>query len=311
MTQPPALIAPAHRLTLEARRDLWHGEQGQLDDRGRAQCRALYRAFPDFLNLYPRSSLRDFLTWWGFGEFNGKFYTWFHAGFALDRGFPDTLTRGDLAVIGQALREDGRTVAELRAALDKGGMDAVRLLRGKKAVTTVQIPASEGEAVREIVAAVSQSDSLPAPEAAARIVQAFGAQSPEVQAAMLHTHATGENVLDALIRAVDERRDYRARLKEAGCVVCGYTGPGIELHHVRTEADDRYRTHNRLVPLCPRHHGARPGDSADSIHARSFADLMDDAAFWRAAFVAVSDAAESVRPLDPQPAGEPEPAEEE
>jgi hypothetical protein len=50
------------------------------------------------------------------------------------------------------------------------------------------------------------------------------------------------------------------------------------------------------VPLCARHHGARAGDSTDSIHAQPFSALVKDAGFWMAAYVALSDAAEATRP---------------
>lgn len=281
--------------TLEQRRADWHTEQATLDSKGRTQCLDLYRAFPAFAALYPSSSSREFLTYWNWGEFNGKLYTWFNAGVALDAGFnAESLTRGDLSVIGQTLLE-GYPKTDVQTVLTAGGIDAVRLMRGKKAVTTMQIPASEGAAIRSIVEAVSQSDNLPAPEAAARIIQAFGNTDPRVQSALLHQHDTGQNIWDAIIAAVDERKDYRAALKAQGCIVCGVKS-GIELHHVRTEADDRYRTHARMVPLCTRHHIARPGDSTDSIHARPFADLVQDADFWRRAFVSVSDAAEASRP---------------
>lgn len=41
----------------------------------------------------------------------------------------------------------------------------------------------------------------------------------------------------------------------------------VELHHLRAAPDVRFRSHDLLLPICTRHHVARPGDTTDAAHA--------------------------------------------
>jgi hypothetical protein len=292
MTSPAALVIPDARPSIEQERDAWRAEDATLNESRRTQALSLYRLYLRWSMLYPTASLREYVTWLGYGVYTARFYSYAYGGFALDRGFTEPAYRlGDLHQIGQALMVDGNTVQDVRARLAAG--QPARL--SCKTTIPMSVPADERPAMQEAVERVSSSDKLPAPEAHARIFRAWEAAGPVFQDALLHAEATGSNPLDALMKAVDDRRDYRSELKKQGCCVCGVVA-GVELHHVRLEADERYRTHNHLLPLCQRHHGARPGDSADSIHARTLESVKADAQLAWAAFRAVSIAAEASRP---------------
>ena len=275
-------------VTLEAERDAIHAEDTRLNEQRRAQAERIQRLYLRWAMLYPQSSRREFITWVGYGEYHSRLYAYLWAGQALMSGFTDPTYRlGDLDQIGRAL-SDGSTPADIRQRLSDG--QPARL--PQRDVTTIQIPSALAGEIRAAVAQVSDSDKLGSPEAAARIIESYAAQQPALRDALRDTSATGRSLTAALV--AQPRPDYRAELKEHGrCLICGVRP--VELHHIRTDFDERSRSNERVIPLCTRHHAARPGDDTDSIHARPLESYRDDAAFWRSAFEAVADAAEATR----------------
>jgi hypothetical protein len=69
---------------------------------------------------------------------------------------------------------------------------------------------------------------------------------------------------------VEERRHFD-RVAQMPCLVCG--NQPVELHHVTALADRigrLPRRHDRVVPLCPRHHRlTAPGGHLESVEALS------------------------------------------
>lgn len=297
--------------TIEQRRDSWHVREEGSRAVIRAQAEELYREFDSWQRLYPKGSTRDYVTWWNYGKFNGNFYTKFYAGCALRHGFRDEgLTTGDLKVIGQEIL-DGKLPQELRRTLDEGGMDAIRAGRNVQHVTSLQIPSAASPQVRQLLSDVSELDGSSAPEAAATVLLSFAGADPVIQHGLIHQFKTGEPLMDSLLKALEEKSDYRRALKALGCVFCGYKGSGVQLHHQKVEADDRNRSFDLFVGTCERHHIARPGDSTDSVHAYKFEELKNDPTFWRNAFrnmALAAEAARSKRGDDHDDAPEPEPA---
>ena len=285
-----AHVMPA--VTLEAERDAIDQHDVTLNGQRREQAGRVYLLHLRWQRLYPAASLREYVTWLGHGVYQSRRYTYYYAGHALLNGFagdPDQRL-GELDQIGRALL-DGDSTADIRARLNAGG----KVRRAQTSTVSIQIPAGQAPAIRAARDAVSESDNLNGPEAVARVVLSY-ANAPEIiRDGLRGSDSTGAALIPALVDAVEVRRDYRSALKQQGCVICGVRAD-IELHHAKTEPGDRFRTHERLLPLCKRHHGARPGDSADSIHAYSYEALADNAQFWRRAFIAVSDAAEATRP---------------
>ncbi len=227
----------------------------------RDQAQTLYELFLDWLPLYPKSSLREFITWQGQGEYQARLYAYVFAGLALHSklAWPE-LRLGDLDTMGRLIWA-GKTEAEVKALYESGGMDAVRAGTTSRDTTNLKIPMASAAEARQIIAGVSDSDKLAAPEAAALIISAFGHADPVIQNALLHAERTGENPLDALITAADARRDYRLWLSGRPCAVPACGVRPVELHHLKAGQHARFRSNDVLLPLCTRHHQAQPGNT--------------------------------------------------
>ncbi|GGI86993.1 hypothetical protein [Deinococcus wulumuqiensis] len=276
--------APAQSLSLEERRDRLSLQDATLTTQRKVFARDLHKLKKDWGLLYPKGTARQFILWFCQGEYQARLYSYLDAGAAAAHGLDDEhLHFGELAERGKRLLA-GESPEEIRAAP-----------AARSETTTIRLNRETADALALVTSEMSEADNLTRQEQVEVAVTAFVAAGETVQRAMVRAANTGENPLDALVRAIDDRRDYRAVLKRQPCSSCGYSGPDIELHHLRLEANERYRTHDYLTPLCGRCHTARPGDSTDSIHARPLADLLNDAAFWRNSFRAVSTAAEATR----------------
>ena len=292
MTLPAYAHVQQAPVTLEAERDAIDQQDVSLNGQRREQAGRVCLLHARWHRLYPTSSLREYVTWLGHGVYQSRRYAYYYAGHALLSGFAgDPEQRlGELDQIGRALL-DGDSKEEIQARLAAGE----KARRPQTSTVSIQIPAGQAPAIRAARDAVSLSDNLNGPEAVARVVNSY-ANAPEIiRDGLRGSDSTGAALIPALVDAIEVRRDYRGQLKQQGCVFCGVK-TGIELHHTKAEPGDRFRTHDRLIPVCQRHHGARPGDSTDSIHAYTYEDMADNAQFWRRAFIAVSDAAEATRP---------------
>lgn len=144
-------------LTLEDRRDLWHLQDVNLNAARRDQAQTLYELFIDWLPLYPKSSLREFITWQGQGEYQARLYAYVFAGLALHSklAWPE-LRLGDLDTMGRLIWA-GKTEAEVKALYESGGMDAVRAGTTSRDTTNLKIPMASAAEARQIIAGVSDS----------------------------------------------------------------------------------------------------------------------------------------------------------
>ena len=265
--------APRPTLTLEQRRDALTLTHEGLTAQRKALAGEVHRLRKDWDLLYPRSTRRQFILWLTQGEDDKRWYAYLEAGHALAHGLDDEHLRfGELAERGKR-HLAGETPEQIRAAPAE-----------KAETTSIRLNRETADALAVVVADVSAADNLTRQEQVEVAVTAFVAAPDSLRRALVHSAETGENVMDALIQAVDERRDWRAWLKRQPCLVCGVSGM-TELHHVRV-GNDRYRTNEALAPCCTRHHIARPGDSEDAAHAgqdewveRHFGNY---AAFWQA-----------------------------
>jgi len=71
-----------------------------------------------------------------------------------------------------------------------------------------------------------------------------------------------------------ERR-HLDRVAQMGCLVCGQPST---VHHVTSDGYQRLtRTHERIVPLCPRHHMIQfgPRESVEALGHAGFRDAYD------------------------------------
>lgn len=270
-----SLTTPARTETLEERRDAvarMDNDQNEARKRQAAEVHALRLAWG---LLYPRSSTRDFITWIGYGEYQGRWYGYLRAGLAHAAGLDRAgLLFGTLTAYGERL-EHGELPAEILSGTPSKVPEK----------TSIRVTRETAEALDATFAELSEADTrLTRQDALETTVQAFAAAPAAIRRALVHSAATGENPLDALIRAVDERRDWKNWLSRQPCAVCGVRP--VELHHVRVGANDRYRTHEVLLPVCTRHHVARPGDGTDAAHTGQDAWIErhwgTPAAFWQA-----------------------------
>lgn len=284
MTAPLTHPAPAEPRSLEERREQLQLHDESLTAQRKAHAREVHKLYEDWRLLYPRGTRRQFILWFCHGEYQARFYTVLEAGHAAVNGLDnEALQFGELAERGRR-HLAGETI---EAILNSPAV--------KPETTTIRLNRETADALAEVVADVSEADNLTRQEQVEVAVTAFVAADPTMRRALVHAAGTGENPLDALIRAVDNRKDYRAELKRQPCARCGVVTLDAELHHLRFQHDERYRTHDHLTVLCRRCHTARPGDHTDSIHAQPLADVLEDAAFWRNSFRAVSAAAEATR----------------
>lgn len=292
----PALTTPTRAPTLEDRREAITQTDHSQNEMRKAQAHEVHKLRLSWGLLYPRSSTREFITWLGYGEFHSRWYGYLRAGLAREAGLDVAgLLFGTLTAYGERLEH-----GELPADILSGAPSKV------PEKTSIRVTRETADALDATFAELSESDArLTRQDALETTVQAFAHAPPAIRRALVHSAATGENPLDALIRAVDERRDWRAWLSRQPCAVPACGVKPVELHHVRVGANDRYRTNEVLLPCCTRHHIARPGDATDAAHTgqdewvrRHWGDYGQ---FWQAvALLYVRYAAESDSPQEVQ-----------
>lgn len=246
---------PARQPTLEERREDLQRRDTTLNTERKRYAHDLHKLHLAWQLLYPKASLREFLGWYGQGVVETRLYGYLRAGYAITRGLDAPHLRlGDLSGYGERLLH---------------GESAESILSGAAPqlppTTTIRVTRETADALDQTFSELSASDTrLTRQDALETAVQAFAHAPAVIRRALVHAASTGENPLDALVQAVDKRRDWRGWLSQQSCMVCGVRP--VELHHVRVTANDRYRTHEVLAPICTRHHIARPGDGTDAAH---------------------------------------------
>lgn len=263
--------------TLEDRRDALLAQDTHLNTTRKALAAESWRLYLAWKLLYPVASMREYIGWLGHGEVQTRWYAYLRAGLALSRGLDTPALRlGELAAMGERLLA-GETVQDVQSGPGP-----------KPDTTTIRVSRDTAAALDATFAELSDSDTrLTRQDALETAVQSFAAAPAVIRRALVHAQQTGEHPLDALVQAVEERRDYRAWLKRQPCAVpgCGVRS-GIELHHLRAMPDSRFRSAEVLLPVCARHHRAEPGHS-EAAHAAHQSDWIlahwpDEAAFWQA-----------------------------
>lgn len=255
MTAPLTHPTPAPQQSLEQRRDALLAQDHTLAQARKGMALDAWRLRLAWGLLYPRSSTRQFVIWLGQGEYQGRWYSYLAAGLAKERGLDNpALSFGELAARGERLQA-GETPEQVRTQPAP--------LSGE---TSIRVSRETATALDQTFAELSESDThLTRQDALETAVGAFAHAPALIRRALVHARETGENPLDALVKAVDERRNWRGWLAQQPCMACGVRP--VELHHVRVGADDRSRTNEVLAPVCTRHHIARAGDSADAAHS--------------------------------------------
>lgn len=255
-------------LSLEDRREIIHQQAATLRRDRVALADEVARLYADWGRLYPGSSMADFIRWHehGAADVDRSWYNYLHAGMARQRvALPETRMGFWKDVHGALV--GGVPPAEIQLAYQDGGAEAVRALKPRRETTTLSIPTAVAEEIREGIRAASNFDG-PAAETNASVLMAHFALPASVQRAGMAQAETGQDFTSALVEAAEVRRDVRKYLVAHGCLVpgCGVK-VGIQLHHLRLFPDVRFRTYDVVIPVCPRHHIARPGDITDAVHA--------------------------------------------
>lgn len=251
----PALTIRHPAPSIEEQRDELREMDLKLNEQRKAFARRLYSLRLAFGLLHPKASTREFIAWFGDGEVQTRLYAYLRAGLALSSGLDAPHLRlGDLSAYGDRLQA-GETPESIRA----GNAPAL------PQTTTIRVTRETADALDQTFTELSEADTrLTRQDALETAVQAFAHAPAVIRRALVHAQATGENPLDALVKAVDVRRDWRNWLSRQPCLISGVQS-GVQLHHVRI-GNDRYRTNEVLIPLQERFHIARPGDATDAAH---------------------------------------------
>ena len=224
------------------------------------QARTLWPLYL-YWQMITGQSLRSVFLRWLTGEESPSmtYYQRLNAGRALASGLDFDLPAYQLATLGRAL--DKQTPDEVQARLEApGGLEAMAAEQ-KRQDGTVTLPTSELPAVRQIVQEVSDSEDLPAAEALALTVQAFGALRPLMKQASLQSARTGEHMEDALKSVLAAALDNYGWLMARSCAVPGCNMPAEQAHHLKLTGT-RFRSQTVLLEVCLRHHQAQTGPQA-------------------------------------------------
>lgn len=271
----------AHVLSIEAPRRALEVElaevRGEYEERTRSDLRrckrlsALARRWFDERN----TSIRDFLrnACPDFEVKEGTYYRHLYSGDALNAGFDGDMNT--LEPLGWALRTGGKTPQDVRALIEKEGMEgavkALRQLRSRTAAehtTPRRLPDSAAETLDALVERLQDHPDAPVEDTARRglLMKMLDAAPPPVFEALATMASTGEHTTEALTAALKAYQpDFYEELKRAGCMMphCA-TQHGIELHHM-ARGEQTKRGGDFMIPLCRYHHA--PEGKHDSAHS--------------------------------------------
>ncbi|WP_027480560.1 hypothetical protein [Deinococcus pimensis] len=271
---------------LELRADALAVRQKGHREQGHEIARDAYQLYLDFT----RERGRGFYSWYSVrtGRSTGTISRDVRIGAALTEGMAAE-TDEELHAAGQALIDQAVPVQQVRKEVTTGKVRAATKERAGKGLTEIRVPTGEADTLARAIETarhVSPTEALADPEATARLARGWLALPDSLRHAALAAETTGEDVMGALIKVIDEARDYRAWLATQPCAVCGLTG--VQLHHLRlpdlpgTPGLRRFRdqSNDLLLPLCAAHHQ----DARDAAHRMS----QDD---WSASHFERADAA--------------------